>query len=49
MTMALDTSRLGLGAIILRTWRIKLARMVMKGGTGLLTAAEWIFPGDLRR
>ncbi len=49
MTMALDTSRLGLGAIILRTWRIKIARYAMKAGSGLLTVAELILPKDLRR
>ena len=49
LTMATDTSRLGLGALIVRAWRIKLARIVMKIGSGLLTVAERLLPADLRR
>ena len=47
--MTTDTSRLGLGALIVRAWRIKLARIVMKIGSGLLTVAERLLPEDLRR
>ncbi|MGO9774861.1 MAG: hypothetical protein ACLPSW_35935 [Roseiarcus sp.] len=47
--MATDTSRLGLGALIVRTWRIKLARIVMKFAGGLTTLAERLLPPDLRR
>ena len=47
--MATDTSRLGLGALIVRTWRIKLARMVMKIAGGMMTVAERLLPTDLRR
>jgi len=49
MTMATDISRLGLGALIVRAWRIRLARIVMKIGSGLLTVAERLLPPDLRR
>ena len=44
-----DISRLGLGALIVRTWRIKIARIVMKAGRGMLTVAEHLAPPDLRR
>ena len=47
--MATDISRLGLGALIVRTWRIKLARIVMWTGRGMLTVAERLLPPDLRR
>ena len=47
--MATDTSRLGLGALIVRAWRIKLARIVMKPARGLTTLAERLLPPDLRR
>ena len=47
--MAMDTSRLGLGALIVRTWRIRLARIVMKLAGGLTTIAERLLPEDLRR
>jgi hypothetical protein len=49
MTMATDISRLGLGALIVRAWRIKLARIVMKLAGGLTTLAERLLPKDLRR
>jgi hypothetical protein len=48
MTMATDISRLGLGALIARTWRIRLARIVMKLAAGVMTVAERILPEDLR-
>jgi hypothetical protein len=47
--MATDISRLGLGALIVRTWRIKLARIVMKAGRGMMRVAERLLPPDLRR
>jgi hypothetical protein len=47
--MATDISRLGLGALIVRAWRIKLARIVMRLGGGLMTIAENLLPADLRR
>ena len=47
--MATDISRLGLGALIVRTWRIRLARIVMKIAGGLMTVAERLLPADLRR
>jgi hypothetical protein len=47
--MAMDISRLGLGALIARTWRIRLARIVMKAGRGVMTVAERLLPADLRR
>ena len=47
--MAMDMSRLGLGALIVRAWRIKLARIVMKIAGGLMTVAERLLPPDLRR
>ena len=40
LTVATCTSRLGLGALIVRAWRIKLARTVMKAAGGLMTVAE---------
>ncbi len=46
--MATDISRLGLGALIVRAWRTRLARLVMKIGSGLLTVAENPLPPDLR-
>ena len=46
--MATDISRLGLGALIVRAWRIKLARIVMKLAGGLTTIAERLLPEDLR-
>jgi len=46
--MATDISRLGLGALIVRAWRIKLARIVMKLAGGLTTLAERLLPEDLR-
>jgi hypothetical protein len=48
MTMATDISRLALGALIVRTWRIRLARIVMKIAGGLMTVAERLLPEDLR-
>jgi len=47
--MTTDTSRLGLGALIVRAWRIKLARIVMKLAASLMTFAERLLPADLRR
>jgi hypothetical protein len=47
--MATDISRLGLGALIVRAWRIRLARIVMKLAGGLMTVAENLAPPDLRR
>jgi hypothetical protein len=38
--MATDTSRLGLGTLIVRALRIKLARIVMKLATGLTMVAS---------
>ena len=46
--MAKDISHLGLGALIFRTWRIRLARIVMKLAGGLMTVAERLLPEDLR-
>jgi hypothetical protein len=46
--MATDISRLGLDALIVRAWRIRLARIVMKIGSGLLTVAERLLSEDLR-
>jgi len=46
--MALDLSRLGLRAVIVRTWRIRLARYAMKAGSLLAALAERLLPGDLR-
>jgi hypothetical protein len=46
--MATDISRLGLGALIVRAWRTRLARLVMKIGSGLLTVAENLLPPNLR-
>jgi hypothetical protein len=43
-----DISRLGLGALIVRTWRIRLARIVTKAAGGLMTVAEHLL-ADLRR
>jgi hypothetical protein len=47
--MATDISRLGLGALIVRTWRIRLARIVMRLARGLMTVAENLLPEELRR
>jgi hypothetical protein len=47
--MATDISRLGLGALIVRAWRIRLARIVMKAAAGVMTVAERLLPADLRR
>jgi hypothetical protein len=47
--MATDISRLGLGALFVRAWRIRLARVVVKIGRGLMTVAEHLLPPDLRR
>jgi hypothetical protein len=47
--MTTDISRLGLGALIVRTLRIKLARIVTKAAGGLMTGAERLLPEDLRR
>jgi hypothetical protein len=38
-----------LGALIVRAWRIKLARIVMKLADGLVTLGEHFLPPDLRR
>jgi hypothetical protein len=47
--MATDVSHLGLGALVVRAWRIKLARIVMKLADGLITIAERLLPEDLRQ
>jgi hypothetical protein len=47
--VATDISRLGLGALFARTWRIRLARIVMKIAAGVMTVAERLLPDDLRR
>jgi hypothetical protein len=47
--MTTGISHLGLAALIVRAWRIRLARVVMKIGSGLLTVAERLLPADLRR
>ena len=47
--MAMDISRLGLGALIVRTSRIRLARIVTKAAAGLMTVAEHLAPPDPRR
>jgi len=47
--MATDISRLGLGALFVRAWRIKLARIVTNAAGGLMTVAERLLPADLRR
>ncbi len=47
--MTTDISRLGLGELIIRAWRIKLARIVMKLAGSLMTVAERLLPPDLRR
>jgi len=46
--MATDISCLGLGTLIVRAWRIRLARIVMKLAGGLTTLAERLLPEDLR-
>jgi hypothetical protein len=38
-----------MGAVIVRAWRIRLARIVVKIGRGLMTIAEHLLPEDLRR
>ena len=47
--MTTDTSRLDLGALIVRVWRIRLARIVMTLAGGLMTVAERLLPADLRQ
>ncbi len=47
--MATNISRLGLGALVVRALRIRLARIVMKAAGGLTTIAERLLPADLRR
>jgi hypothetical protein len=47
--MSTDISRLGLGALIARVWRIRLARIVTKLAAGLMTVAERLLPEDLRQ
>ena len=47
--MTMGISRVGLGALIVRAWRIRLARIVMKVTGGLMTVAERLLPEDLRR
>ena len=47
--MTTETPRLGLRALIVRAWRIKLARIVTKAAGGLMTVAERLLPADLRR
>jgi hypothetical protein len=46
--MATDISRLGLDALIVRAWRIRLARLVMKPAGGLMTVAQRLMPEELR-
>ncbi|MGC1864368.1 MAG: hypothetical protein WA733_25420 [Methylocystis sp.] len=46
--MATGISHLGLSALIVRAWRIKLARIVTKAAGGLMTVAERLLPEDLR-
>jgi hypothetical protein len=39
-----------MGAVIVRAWRIRLARIVTKAATGgIMTVAERLLPGDLRQ
>jgi len=47
--MAPDTSRFGLRAVIVRTWRVRLARYTIKAGNIMLALAERLLPDDLRR
>ena len=47
--MATDISRLGLAEAIVRAWRIRLARIVMRLANGVITVAEHLLPEDLRR
>ena len=47
--MAMDASRLGLWALVVRAARIRAARAVMKLAAGLMTVAERLLPADLRR
>ena len=47
--MTTDISRLGLAALIVRAWRIRLARIVVTIGRALMTVAEHLLPEDLRR
>jgi hypothetical protein len=47
--MTTMTSRPSLRWLFVRTWRIKLARIVMKAGRGVMTVAERLLPPDLRR
>jgi hypothetical protein len=46
--MATGISRPGLGALIVRAWRVRLARIVVKVAGGLMTVAERLAPEDLR-
>ncbi len=47
--MATDISRLGLGALNVRAWRIHLARIAIKIAGNLMAVAELLLPADLRR
>ena len=47
--MATGISHPNLSALIVRAWRIKLARIVTKAAGGLMTIAENLLPPDLRR
>ncbi len=49
MTIATDISRLGLGALVVRAWRIRFARIVTKIAGGLMTVAKNLAPADSRR
>jgi hypothetical protein len=46
--MTTKITHFGLGALFVRTWRIRLARIVMKPAGGLMTVAERLLPEDLR-
>jgi hypothetical protein len=47
--MTTDTSRLDLAAVIVRAYRIRLARIVMNAAGGFMTVAERLLSADLRR
>jgi hypothetical protein len=47
--MTTTTSRPSVPYLFIRTWRIRLARIVVKIGRGLMTVAEHLLPEDLRR
>jgi len=47
VTTATNISRLDLGALIVRTFRVKLARIVTNAAGSLMTVAENLAPPDL--